>query len=137
MIALLLLALWRNVRDACLVALPLALGLLMYFQQKMTPATGGDPMQQKMMLYMMPTMITTFMLFLPTGLCLYMFTNSALSIGQQRLIEAQLKAASGQPTKKTAPTTDESPDAPETPKVAAPQKTSRPSKAERRSRRGK
>jgi YidC/Oxa1 family membrane protein insertase len=44
-----------------------------------------------MILYMMPTMITSFMLFLPAGLCLYMFTNSALSIVQQRVIEARLK----------------------------------------------
>lgn len=70
--------------------LPLALGLLMFVQQKMTPAAGMDPVQAKMMLYMMPTMITAFMLFLPAGLCLYMFTNSALSIGQQRLIEAHV-----------------------------------------------
>jgi YidC/Oxa1 family membrane protein insertase len=71
--------------------LPLALGALMFVQQKMTPPAGGDPLQQKMMLYVMPTMITSFMLFLPAGLCLYMFTNSALSIVQQRVIEARLK----------------------------------------------
>ncbi|HET8938758.1 MAG TPA: YidC/Oxa1 family membrane protein insertase, partial [Polyangiales bacterium] len=59
---------------------------------KLAPPTGTDPMQAKMMLYMMPTMITSFMLFLPAGLCLYMFTNSALSILQQRFIEARLKA---------------------------------------------
>jgi YidC/Oxa1 family membrane protein insertase len=45
-----------------------------------------------MMLYMMPAMITSFMLFLPAGLCLYMFTNSALSIVQQRVIESRLKS---------------------------------------------
>jgi YidC/Oxa1 family membrane protein insertase len=72
--------------------LPLALGVLMFVQQKLAPPTGTDPMQAKMMLYMMPTMITSFMLFLPAGLCLYMFTNSALSIVQQRVIEARLKA---------------------------------------------
>ena len=72
--------------------LPLALGVLMFVQQKLAPPTGTDPMQAKMMLYMMPTMITSFMLFLPAGLCLYMFTNSALSILQQRFIEARLKA---------------------------------------------
>jgi YidC/Oxa1 family membrane protein insertase len=71
--------------------LPLALGALMFIQQKMTPPAGGDPLQAKMMLYVMPTMITSFMLFLPAGLCLYMFTNSALSIVQQRVIEARLK----------------------------------------------
>jgi len=118
--------------------LPVALGVLMFVQQKMTPATGGDPLQQKMMLYMMPAMITSFMLFLPTGLCLYMFTNSALSIGQQRLIEAQLKAASGQPKDDKDPPSNEPSEAgSEPPPAAVIPKTSRPSKAERRSRRGK
>jgi YidC/Oxa1 family membrane protein insertase len=71
--------------------LPLALGVLMFVQQKMTPPAGADPLQAKMMLYVMPVMITSFMLFLPAGLCLYMFTNSALSIVQQRVIESRLK----------------------------------------------
>ncbi|MET0387666.1 MAG: membrane protein insertase YidC [Polyangiales bacterium] len=71
--------------------LPLALGVLMFVQQKLAPPAGTDPLQAKMMLYMMPTMITSFMLFLPAGLCLYMFTNSALSIVQQRVIETRLK----------------------------------------------
>jgi YidC/Oxa1 family membrane protein insertase len=70
--------------------LPLALGVLMFVQQKITPVTGMDPVQAKMMLYFMPAMITAFMLFLPAGLCLYMFTNSALSIVQQRVIETQV-----------------------------------------------
>lgn len=89
--------------------LPLALGALMFVQQKMTPPAGGDPLQQKMMLYVMPAMITSFMLFLPAGLCLYMFTNSALSIVQQRVIEARLKqkvpattSSSSSPTAKVA-----------------------------------
>jgi YidC/Oxa1 family membrane protein insertase len=63
----------------------------MFVQQKLAPPAGTDPLQAKMMLYMMPTMITSFMLFLPAGLCLYMFTNSALSIVQQRVIESRLK----------------------------------------------
>jgi YidC/Oxa1 family membrane protein insertase len=69
--------------------LPLALGALMWVQQKITPSTM-DPAQAKMMLYVMPTMITAFMLFLPAGLCLYMLTNSMLSIAQQRFIEYRL-----------------------------------------------
>ncbi len=69
--------------------LPLALGVLMWVQQKITPSTM-DAAQAKMMLYMMPTMITAFMLFLPAGLCLYMLTNSMLSIAQQRFIEYRL-----------------------------------------------
>jgi YidC/Oxa1 family membrane protein insertase len=71
--------------------LPLALGVLMFVQQKLAPPAGTDPLQAKMMQYMMPVMITSFMLFLPAGLCLYMFTNSALSIVQQRVIESRLK----------------------------------------------
>jgi YidC/Oxa1 family membrane protein insertase len=70
-------------------ALPIALGLLMWVQQKITPSTM-DPAQAKMMLYVMPIMMMTFMLFLPAGLCLYMLTNSVLSIGQQRFIEYRL-----------------------------------------------
>ncbi|MDB4985913.1 MAG: Membrane protein insertase YidC [Myxococcaceae bacterium] len=70
-------------------ALPLALGALMWVQQRITPSTM-DPAQAKMMMYVMPAMITSFMLFLPAGLCLYMLTNSVLSIGQQRFIEYRL-----------------------------------------------
>jgi YidC/Oxa1 family membrane protein insertase len=77
--------------------MPLALGALMYVQQKITPSTM-DPAQAKMMLYVMPAMITSFMLFLPAGLCLYMFTNSVLSIGQQRLIEYRLAHKHPAPT---------------------------------------
>jgi YidC/Oxa1 family membrane protein insertase len=69
--------------------LPLAIGLLMFLQQRLTPTTM-DPMQAKMMMYFMPVMITSFMLFLPAGLCLYMVTNSVLGITQQRWIMARL-----------------------------------------------
>ncbi len=70
-------------------ALPLALGALMHLQQRLTP-TSMDPAQAKMMMWFMPIMITVFMLFLPSGLCLYMLTNSALGIGQQKLNEWRL-----------------------------------------------
>ncbi len=69
--------------------LPLLLGGLMHFQQRITP-TAMDPVQQKMMMYFMPIMITAFMLFLPAGLCLYMVTNSVLGIGQQQWIHRSL-----------------------------------------------
>jgi YidC/Oxa1 family membrane protein insertase len=118
--------------------LPLALGALMFVQQKISPATGVDPTQQKMMLYLMPAMITSFMLFLPAGLCLYMLTNSALSIGQQKLIEARLRAAASQRQDPTPALQQDS----EQPAVAMASskpnpRASRPSKAERRWRRGK
>lgn len=63
--------------------LPILLGALMFVQQKLTPVQM-DPTQAKVMLYAMPLMMTFFMLLLPTGLCLYMVTSSAVGITQQR-----------------------------------------------------
>ena len=63
--------------------LPVILGALMFIQQKLTPIQM-DQMQAKIMLYAMPLMMTFFMLLLPTGLCLYMVTSSAIGITQQR-----------------------------------------------------
>jgi YidC/Oxa1 family membrane protein insertase len=63
--------------------LPIVLGALMFVQQKLTPVQM-DPAQAKIMLYAMPLMMTFFMLLLPTGLCLYMVTSSAVGITQQR-----------------------------------------------------
>jgi YidC/Oxa1 family membrane protein insertase len=66
--------------------LPFVIGATSFIQQKMMPMQG-DPAQQKMMLYMMPGMFTVFMLFLPSGLGVYMFTNGVLGILQQQLVE--------------------------------------------------
>ena len=63
--------------------LPIMLGGLMFIQQKLTPVQM-DAAQAKVMLYAMPLMMTFFMLLLPTGLCLYMVTSSAVGITQQR-----------------------------------------------------
>lgn len=63
--------------------LPLAIGALMWLQQKLTP-TSMDPAQAKVMQFM-PVIVTVFMLFLPAGLCVYMLTNSSLSMTQQKL----------------------------------------------------
>ena len=63
--------------------LPITLGGLMFIQQKLTPVQM-DAAQAKVMLYAMPLMMTFFMLLLPTGLCLYMVTSSAVGITQQR-----------------------------------------------------
>ncbi len=77
-----------------LFVLPIALGGLMFLQQKLNPP-AMDPMQAKMMMYGMPIMMSVFMLFLPAGLCLYMVTNSALSITQQKWIHWRLENAVG------------------------------------------
>jgi YidC/Oxa1 family membrane protein insertase len=115
--------------------LPLALGVLMYVQQKITPVAGMDPVQAKMMLYMMPTMITAFMLFLPAGLCLYMFTNSALSILQQRVIEKHVNRMTSPPTADSGGESAPGAGAPRDADVSGAERA-RASSSKRRSRRG-
>jgi YidC/Oxa1 family membrane protein insertase len=67
--------------------MPLLLGGLMILQQRIVPQQGMDPMQQKMMMWMMPIVFTVMMLFLPAALGVYMLTNSALGIAQQLVLE--------------------------------------------------
>lgn len=64
---------------------PVFLAGLMFLQQKLTPNTATDPAQQKM-LQIMPVMFGMFMLLLPAGLNIYMVVNSAVSIGQQYVL---------------------------------------------------
>lgn len=73
-----------------LYILPFVIGATSFVQQKIIPMQG-DPTQQKMMLYFMPAMFTVFMLFLPAGLGVYMFTNSLLGIVQQLSVETYVK----------------------------------------------
>ena len=68
------------------------IGFTNYLQQKLMPMQG-DPMQQKMMLYLMPGMFIVMMLFLPSGLGVYMFTNGVLGILQQHAVEWHAKRA--------------------------------------------
>jgi len=88
-------------------ALPLVLGALMFVQQKIMPTTM-DAAQAKIMMYFMPIMITSFMLFLPAGLCLYMVTNSVLGIAQQQMIHRQLNRESAAAKAKEAAAARES-----------------------------
>jgi YidC/Oxa1 family membrane protein insertase len=67
--------------------LPLLLGAFMIIQQRIVPQQGMDPMQQKMMTWMMPIIFTVMMLFLPAALGVYMLTNSILGIVQQLVLE--------------------------------------------------
>ena len=57
------------------------MGALMFVQQRFSP-TPPDP-QQKMMMYMMPVMFTGVRMFLPSGLTLYILTNTLLTMLQQ------------------------------------------------------
>ena len=67
--------------------LPFVIGGTSFVQQRLIPMAGGDPAQQKMMQYFMPAMFSVFMLFLPSGLGVYMFTNGVLGIIQQQVVE--------------------------------------------------
>jgi YidC/Oxa1 family membrane protein insertase len=67
--------------------LPLLLGGLMIVQQRIVPQQGMDPVQAKMMMYMLPIVFTVMMLFLPAALGVYMLTNSLLGILQQLVVE--------------------------------------------------
>jgi YidC/Oxa1 family membrane protein insertase len=73
---------------------PIVMGAMMFVQQRVTPM-AGDSAQAKMMLYFMPIMFTAMMLFLPSGLTLYILVNTVLSIGHQYYIHhrSQKKAA--------------------------------------------
>jgi YidC/Oxa1 family membrane protein insertase len=70
-----------------LFILPLILGGAMIVQQRIVPQQGMDPVQAKMMMYLMPAIFTFMMLFLPAALGVYMLTNSLLGIGQQLAVE--------------------------------------------------
>ena len=71
--------------------LPTAVAVLFYAQQLMTPTTGMDPAQQKMM-RIMPLIFSVFMYSLPSGLVLYISVNSILSIAQMWVINKTLPA---------------------------------------------
>jgi len=58
--------------------LPVILLVTMFAQARLTPTTG-DSRQQKMMQYGMPLMFGVMAFFFPSGLTLYIFTNTILS----------------------------------------------------------
>lgn len=62
---------------------PILMGITMVVQQRMTPMSG-DPMQQKMMMFM-PVVFTGMFLWAPSGLVIYWFVSNLWGIGQQYL----------------------------------------------------
>ncbi|HVI59510.1 MAG TPA: membrane protein insertase YidC [Luteimonas sp.] len=58
---------------------------IMWATQKLTPAVGMDPMQQKMM-QSMPLVFGVILAFLPAGLVLYQVANGGLGLLQQWII---------------------------------------------------
>ena len=49
---------------------PVLMGISMFVQQKLTPAVGMDPAQQKVMMFM-PVLFSFMMINLPSGLTMY------------------------------------------------------------------
>lgn len=68
---------------------PIILGFFMFIQQKMTPMTGMDKTQERILMFM-PLIFTVMMLTLPSGLVLYMLTNTIVSILQQKWLNLKL-----------------------------------------------
>jgi YidC/Oxa1 family membrane protein insertase len=64
--------------------LPLIMGATQIWQQRITPATGMDPAQQKMMMFM-PVIFTVMFLWLPAGAAIYYGVTNIWVIGQQYL----------------------------------------------------
>ncbi len=71
-----------SIRDPLYIT-PVLMGITQFVQTKMTPTTG-DAMQQRMML-LMPIIMMSWLLFMPSGLVLYWTTSNLWAIGQQAL----------------------------------------------------
>jgi YidC/Oxa1 family membrane protein insertase len=64
--------------------LAVLMGVTGFWQQRMMPATGADPAQQKMMMFM-PLMMTVMLAWLPAGALIYYVVTNIWMIGQQYL----------------------------------------------------
>jgi YidC/Oxa1 family membrane protein insertase len=72
--------------------LPILMGITMFIQQKITPNTMADPMQQKLF-QLLPVVFTFFFLWFPAGLTLYWFINNLFTIVQQYYVNLIFKKA--------------------------------------------
>ncbi len=72
----------------------LLLGIIMFFQQKLTgtTGTGSAAQQQKMMMYMMPVFMTFLFMRFASGLTLYWLIFNILTLVHQELIKKKLTA---------------------------------------------
>ncbi len=80
--------------------LPLLLIITGFVMQKMTPAAGGDPAQQKMMQFM-PLMMGFFFWKASSGLVLYWLTGNLVGILQQWFFNKTMTPAEVLPAPKT------------------------------------
>jgi YidC/Oxa1 family membrane protein insertase len=77
--------------------LPVGMLVTQVWMQKMTPATSPDPSQQRMMMILMPVMLTVMFWGASSGLVLYWLTGNVVGIVQQYFFNklAQKPAAAG------------------------------------------
>ncbi|MCU1384785.1 MAG: yidC [Acidobacteria bacterium] len=61
---------------------PVLMGVSQVWQQRLAPAAGMDPIQQKMTM-LMPIFFTFLFLWYPSGVALYWLINNVFAIGQQ------------------------------------------------------
>jgi YidC/Oxa1 family membrane protein insertase len=71
--------------------LPALLGASSFAMQKLSPQPA-DNAQAKMMLYFFPAFFTFIMIFVPSGLTVYIVINNVLTIAQQRAIGSKTAA---------------------------------------------
>lgn len=82
--------------------LPLVMIATQFLMQKMTPATGGDPAQQRMMMFM--PLIFGFMFYgASSGLVLYWLTGNVVGIAQQWIFNKTMPAPAPVVVAKPAP----------------------------------
>ncbi|MFQ5631002.1 MAG: membrane protein insertase YidC, partial [bacterium] len=91
--------------DMPLNVLPLVMGLTMFLQQK---STITDP-KQKVMVYMMPGIMTFFFYTFPSGLNLYYTLFNLLTIAHQRFIPDSKKKINTKKKEKSNPKTPNKP----------------------------
>jgi YidC/Oxa1 family membrane protein insertase len=65
--------------------LPILMGASMWFQQRITPTTMQDPLQEKIFKFF-PVIMTVFFIYFPSGLVLYWLVNNLFTIAQQYFI---------------------------------------------------
>jgi YidC/Oxa1 family membrane protein insertase len=63
--------------------LPIVMGATMFVQQKLTPMQTPDPTQARMMMIVMPIMMTVLFYGFPSGLVLYWMLSNVLAIAHQ------------------------------------------------------
>ncbi|HEY5656611.1 MAG TPA: membrane protein insertase YidC, partial [Myxococcota bacterium] len=79
--------------------LPLIMGASMVLQQKITPMQA-DPAQARMMMTIMPIMMTVIFYQFPSGLVLYWMLSNLLAIGHQLWIGRKMQPVDSEKDKK-------------------------------------